>query len=84
MPIPTKLHDFEGGQYTAPQIQKMMPIYNVKTVRAYLAAGAKTRAEMHALAHQRQMNSIAQGRKNAAKNKHTNHALFVKKGKTNA
>ena len=83
MPAP-KLYDFEGGQYTAAQIQKMMPVYSIKAIRSYLAEGAKTKAEVHAIAHQRQVNSKSQARKNATAGGLKNSAFFVKKGKTNA
>ena len=79
-----KLHDFEGGQYTAAQVQKMMPIYSIKAIRSYLAAGAKTKAEVHAIAHQRQVNSKAQAKKNATAGGLNNSAFFIKRGKTNA
>lgn len=84
MPTPTRLYDFEGGQYTAPEIQKMMPIYSIKSIRSYLAEGAKTKAEVHAIVHQRAVNSKSQARKNATAGGLNNSAFFVKKGKTNA
>lgn len=84
MPNTPKLHDFEGGQYSAIEIQKMMPIYSIKSIRSYLAEGAKTKAEVHAIAHQRQVNSKAQAKKNAIAGGCDNHRFFIKKGKTNA
>lgn len=79
-----KLYDFEGGQYTATQVQKMMPIYSIKSIRSYLAEGAKTKAEIHAIVHQRQVNSKSQAKKNAIAGGLDNSAFFIKKGKTNA
>jgi transposase len=79
--VVVKKYAFEGAEYSAPQVHKMMPAYSEKAIRSYLAEGATTKADIHRIANQRKLNSAAQARKNAIAGGLTNNNFFVKKGK---
>jgi hypothetical protein len=81
MKVIGKTYPFEGAEYSAPEVHKMMPAYSVTAIRSYLQAGAASKADIPRIAQQRQLNSKAQAKKNAIAGSANNNMFFVKKGK---
>jgi hypothetical protein len=79
--MPAKTYPFEGAEYSAPEVHKMMPAYSEKAIRSYLDEGATTKADIHHIANQRRLNSKAQAKKNAIAGGLNNSSFFIKKGK---
>jgi hypothetical protein len=79
--MPAKTYPFEGAEYSAPEVHKMMPAYSVTAIRSYLESGAASKADIHRIAQQRQLNSKAQAKKNAIAGGLNNSSFFIKKGK---
>lgn len=77
-----KLFDFEGGRFTAADINKMVPIYSMKSLRSYLAEDPTptTIKDLHVIAAQRAASSRAASSKNAKRYKETDHKFFKLKG----
>jgi hypothetical protein len=60
---PITRYTFEGAELTAPEVQKLVPVYSYATVLKYLRAGATTKIDMHRLAEQNRRKITTGGRR---------------------
>lgn len=81
----SKLYEFDGQMLSAAEVQQRAPVYGIDTIRRYLVEGAKTVADLHAIAVKREAASRAQAKKNAitsrAKSKANGTAFVIGKRK---